>query len=38
MAISAEPESFPSELLVVALLSSQYKKIIQWLMERGTKI
>ena len=38
MAISGEPESFPSELLVVALLSSQYKKIIQWLMERGTKI
>jgi len=38
IAISAEPESFPSEQLVLALLSSQYKKIIHWLMEKGFKI
>jgi hypothetical protein len=38
MAISTEPESFPSEQLVIALLSSQYKKIIHWLMEKGFKI
>lgn len=38
MAISAEPESFPSEQLVVALLSSQYKRIIHWLMEKGFKL
>jgi hypothetical protein len=38
MALSAEPESFPSEQLVVALLSSQYKTIIHWLMEKGVKI
>jgi len=38
IAISAEPESFPSEQLVLALLSSQYKKIIHWLIEKGFKI
>jgi hypothetical protein len=38
IAISAGPESFPSEELVLALISSQYKKIIHWLMEKGFKI
>jgi len=38
IAISAEPESFPSEQLVLALISSQYKKIIHWLIEKGFKI
>jgi hypothetical protein len=37
IATSAEPESFPSEQLVLALLSSQNKKIIHWLMEKGFK-
>ena len=36
--LRVEPESFPSEELVLALISSQYKKIIQWLMEKGFKI
>jgi hypothetical protein len=34
MAISSEPESFRSEQLVVALLSWQYKKIIDWSIEK----
>jgi hypothetical protein len=38
IAINAGPESFPSEELVLALISSQYKKIIHWLMEKGFKI
>ena len=38
IAIDAGPESFPSEELVLALISSQYKKIIHWLMEKGFKI
>jgi hypothetical protein len=36
--LRVEPESFPSEELVLALISSQYKKIIHWLMEKGFKI
>jgi hypothetical protein len=32
IAISAGPESFPSEELVLALVSSQYKKITEWLL------
>ena len=36
--LRVEPEPFPSEELVLALISSQYKKIIQWLMEKGFKI
>ncbi len=32
IAISTGPESFPSEELVLALVSSQYKKITEWLL------
>ena len=30
--LRVEPESFPSEELVLALISSQYKKITEWLL------
>jgi hypothetical protein len=38
IAIRVEPDSFPSEQLVLGLISSQYKKIIHWLMKKGFKI
>jgi hypothetical protein len=35
--INAGYESFPSKTLVMALLLAEYKKIMQWLIDKTTK-